>query len=68
MRVLAGWVPETGPLPDGMTVVLAADILWVLTSRKVHRLYRKHCGWSAEEFADWLTAAVLDGVAGPAER
>jgi hypothetical protein len=64
MRVLAGWLSETGPLRDGMTVDRAADILWVLTSPEVHRLYRKHCGWTADQFADWLAAAMLDGVGG----
>jgi AcrR family transcriptional regulator len=64
MRVLAGWLAETGPLRDDMTVDHAADILWVLTSPEVHRLYRKHCGWRADQYAEWLTAAMLDGVAG----
>jgi AcrR family transcriptional regulator len=64
MGVLAGWLSETGVLRDGMTVDRAADILWVLTSPEVHRLYRKHCDWTAEEYADWLTAALLDGIAG----
>lgn len=64
MRVLAGWFSETGPLRDGMTIDRAADILWVLTSPEVHRLYRKHCGWTADQYTDWLTAAMLDGVAG----
>ncbi len=68
MRVLAGWLSETGPLRDGMTADRAADILWVLTSPEVHRLYRKDCGWTADEFADWLTAAMLDGIAGTLER
>ena len=68
MRVLAGWLSETGPLRDGMTVDRAADILWVLTSPELHRLYRKQCGWTADEFADWLTAAMLDGIAGTPER
>jgi AcrR family transcriptional regulator len=68
MRVLAGWLAETGPLRDGLTVDRAADILWVLTSPEVHRLYRKYCGWTAEEFADWLSAAMLNGVAGTGER
>jgi len=63
MRVLAGWFSETGPLRDDMTVDHAADILWVLTSPEVHRLYRQHCGWTADQYRDWLTAAMLDGVA-----
>ena len=68
MRVLAGWISETGPLRDGMTAERAADILWVLTSPEVHRLYRERCGWTAAEYADWLTAAMLDSVAGACER
>lgn len=68
MRALAGWIAQTGPLRDGMAVERAADILWVLTSPEVHRLYRERCGWTADEFADWLTTAMLDGVAGTRER
>ena len=64
MRVLAGWFTETGPLREGLTADRAADILWVLTSPEVHRLYRKHCGWTADEYADWLTVALLNGIAG----
>jgi AcrR family transcriptional regulator len=66
MFVLAGWLSQTGPLRDGMTVDRAADILWALTSPELHRLFRKHCGWSADEYAAWLTQAMLDGLAGPA--
>jgi AcrR family transcriptional regulator len=65
MRVLAGWLGATGPLRDGMSVDRAADVLWVLTSPEVHRLFRRSCGWSAEDYAGWLTTALLDGVAGP---
>jgi AcrR family transcriptional regulator len=64
MRVLAAWLSATGPLRDGTTVDRAADILWVLTSPEVHRLYREHCGWTADEYADWLTTALMDGLAG----
>jgi AcrR family transcriptional regulator len=66
MGMLAGWLAETGPLRDGMTVERASDILWVLTSPEVHRLYRKDCGWTAQEYADWLTNAMLDAIAGAA--
>lgn len=66
MHTLAEWFSTTGPLRDGMAVDHAADILWVLTSPEVHRLYRKHCAWSADQYAQWLTAAMLDGVAGRA--
>lgn len=66
MHILAEWFSDTGPLRDGMAPVHAGDILWVLTSPEVHRLYRKHCAWSADQYADWLTTAMLDGVAGHA--
>jgi AcrR family transcriptional regulator len=62
MRVLAGWLSTTGPLRDGMSVDRAADVLWVLTSPEVHRLYRKVCGWTAQEYADWLAAALHDAL------
>jgi AcrR family transcriptional regulator len=68
MRVLAGWISATGPLRDRMTVDRAADILWVLTSPEVHRLYRAHCGWTAEQYSEWLAAAALDAIAGTSLR
>ncbi len=64
MRVLAGWLAETGPLKNGMSVERCADLLWVHTSPEVHRLFRKHCGWSAEQYAEWLTTTLLNAVAG----
>ena len=60
--MLAGWLAQTGPLQDGMTVDRAADILWVLTSPEVHRLYRKHCSWTEGEYSRWLTKAMLDAI------
>ncbi len=60
MRVLAGWLAETGPLRNGMPVDHGGDILWALTSPELHRLFRKHCGWSSAEYADWLTQTMID--------
>jgi AcrR family transcriptional regulator len=68
MRVLAGWIAGTGPLREGLTVERAADILWVLTSPEVHRLYRTSCGWTAAEYADWLTQATLDALTARRDR
>lgn len=65
MRTLAEWVAARGPLRDGMTVDEAGDIFWVLTSPEVHRLYRKHCGWSAPQYAAWLRTAMLAAICGP---
>jgi AcrR family transcriptional regulator len=64
MCILAGWLAQTGPLRREMPVDRAADILWSLTSPELHRLFRKHCGWNAEEYARWLTEAMLDALAG----
>jgi AcrR family transcriptional regulator len=62
MQTIAGWIAANGPLRDEMTSEHAGDILWVLTSPDVHRLYRTDLGWSAEQYVDWLTRAALDAL------
>jgi AcrR family transcriptional regulator len=62
MRTIAGWIATNGPLRDDMSPHQAGDILWVLTSPEVHRMYRDDCGWTAEQYATWLTHAALDAL------
>lgn len=62
MATLATWLAATGPLRDGMAIKDAEDILWTMTSPEVHRLYRRHCAWSADSYAAWLVTALTDAL------
>jgi hypothetical protein len=63
MNVVASWIAANGPLRDHMSIDDAGAIIWTLASPEVHRALRLDCGWSGEQFRDWLqhmlTAAVL---------
>jgi AcrR family transcriptional regulator len=62
MRIIAGWIAANGPLRDDMSTEQAGDILWVLTSPDIHRLYRTDCGWTPEQYTTWLTKAAVDAL------
>ncbi|MFF8598302.1 TetR/AcrR family transcriptional regulator [Streptomyces sp. NPDC015232] len=55
-----------GALRPGLDAARAADILFALVSPHVHQLLRRHRGWSAEAYRDWLTALVTDQLLAPA--
>lgn len=62
MHTIAGWIAANGPLRDDVSADQAGDILWVLTSPDIHRMYRTDCGWTAEQYTTWLTHALLDAL------
>src|ERR1700730_18255446 len=55
---------DRGVLKSDLTVEEARDTLWTLNSLAVHDLLIVQRGWSAEQYRDWL-AAALAGVALP---
>ena len=63
MNTVASWIAANGPLRDGMSETDAGAIIWTLASPEVHRALTQDCGWSSEQFRDWLrhmlTAALL---------
>jgi AcrR family transcriptional regulator len=63
MNTTAGWIAAKGPLRDGMSEEQAGAIIWTLAGPEVHRALTQDCGWSGEQYRDWLrhmlTAALL---------
>lgn len=63
MNTVASWIAANGPLRDQMSEENAGAIIWTLASPEVHRALSEDCGWTSEQFGDWLchmlTAAVL---------
>ncbi|XIE80833.1 hypothetical protein AB6O49_28875 [Streptomyces sp. SBR177] len=55
-----------GALRPGLDAARAADVLFALVSPHVHQLLRRHRGWSAEAYREWLTALVTDQLLAPA--
>jgi AcrR family transcriptional regulator len=49
---------ERGVLKSDLTVEQARDTLWTLNSLAVHDLLVAQRGWSAEQYRDWLAAAM----------
>ena len=52
------------PLRAGLTRTHARDILLVLTSPQLFVQYTRDLGWSQDEYADWVTTAILEQVFG----
>lgn len=55
MTTVVEWVAANGPLRDNLTVAEGADIVWTLTSADVHQMLTVERGWTAEQYARWLT-------------
>jgi AcrR family transcriptional regulator len=52
------------PLRAGLTRTHARDILLVVTSPQLFVQYTRDLGWSQDEYADWVTTAILEQVFG----
>lgn len=64
MRRVVEWVVERGPLRPGLTVAVAADTVWTLTSADVHRLLTSDRGWSGTEYEQWLGETLISLLLG----
>jgi AcrR family transcriptional regulator len=53
-RTMAEALAGLGALRSGLEAQQAADMLFALGSPHVHHLLRQFCGWSAEQYRDWL--------------
>lgn len=58
MTQVVTWLAANGELRDGMPIPQATDIVWTLTSPEVHQLLREQCGWTAEQYEEWLRATL----------
>jgi AcrR family transcriptional regulator len=72
MVQVVSWIAASGGLRDGLSITVAADIVWTLTSPEVHQLLREQCGWSPEQYEEWLRDALgtslLTGRRSPRRR
>jgi AcrR family transcriptional regulator len=59
MRLLAGDLAATGRLRPHLSVFKAADIIWSMNSSEFYLLLVEQCGWSPEEFENWLADAWI---------
>src|SRR5579862_6351564 len=57
MRLLAQELAATGQLRAGLSVELAADILWSMNAPEFYLLLVEQRGWSPDAFARWLADA-----------
>jgi AcrR family transcriptional regulator len=57
MRILAEELAATGRLRAGLTVPVAADIIWSMNAPEFFLLLVEQRGWSPAQFADWLGEA-----------
>ena len=46
-------------LPEGMTSVIAADIMWTVLSPDTYNLLVAHRGWTRQQFEAWATDTLL---------
>lgn len=64
-RECAENVAATGALAAGLTPDRAADRLFALASLEVYLNLRRVCGWTREEYADWLGETMVGAVLEP---
>lgn len=53
-HTVAHALADTGALHDDLTVAEATDILFTLGSPHTHQLLRRQCGWTHENYRNWL--------------
>jgi AcrR family transcriptional regulator len=59
MRLFAMNLADTGRLRTGLSVPMAADIIWSMNSPEFFVLLTAQRGWSPEEFEHWLADAWI---------
>ena len=59
MRLFATNLAETGRLRTGLSVPMAADIIWSMNSPEFYVLLAVERGWSPEQFEHWLADAWI---------
>lgn len=65
IEALVAAVAAAGALRAGMTEGQAADRAWILTGPEVY-LLASGCGWTAEDYQDWLAAVLGEQILKPA--
>jgi AcrR family transcriptional regulator len=59
MRLLVEDLAATGRLREGLSVGVAADIIWSMNSPEFYLLFVEQRGWSPQAFQSWLEDAWI---------
>lgn len=51
----------------GLTFETARQILWMYTSRDIYRMLVQECGWSPDQYQDWLADTLIATLVEPAK-
>ncbi len=62
MRDNARRLQRAGHLPAGLSVRRATDILWTYSSPELYQLLVLRCGWSAQQYAAFVTTGITAGI------
>lgn len=55
-------VAAHGPLRAGVDLERARDLIWTLNSPEVHHLLTADRGWTADDYQQWLSTALIDAL------
>lgn len=55
-------VAAHGPLRAGVDLERARDLIWTLNSPEVHHLLTVDRGWTADDYQQWLSTALIDAL------
>lgn len=55
---LAEGLAEQELLRPEISVQRAADVLFTVVSPQIHSILRHHCGWSIDEYRNWVTETI----------
>ena len=57
LRAVAAFRDRFG-LPAGLTEQRAVDVVWTLNSPEVHGRLVHRCGWTHDQYEDWLAGQL----------
>jgi len=49
----------------GLTFETARQILWMYTSRDIYRMLVHECGWTPDQYQDWLAETLVAALVEP---
>jgi len=58
MRAFAAHLAEAGGLRNDLSIEMAGDVIWIMTSVEFFLLCVRDRGWSADYFEHWLADAL----------
>ena len=58
----AALLAENGTLREGLTSEAAADVIWTLCSQANHDSLIVSCGWSPQDYQDWLARTLQQSL------